>query len=157
MFLLFTVSQVMGWSGRCPVGQLHPNQCCGFTQHDNCSTQREGATVSDRPSCLLPSMCKTFSLSKIPSLVKQPVFLTSLSQINHDFGFHPLLQRWVIGKRLAQDKETLYSHGIRQDGDKAFLFILSAQAARLTLHQHRQDQDEQRLEGHCRILMAWSY
>lgn len=68
-------------------------------------------------------------------------------KINHDFGFHPLLQRWVIGKRLAQDKETLYSHGIRQDGDKAFLFILSAQAAHLTLQQHRQDQDEQRLEG----------
>lgn len=81
----------------------------------------------------------------------------SLSQINHDFGFHPLLQRWVIGKRLAQDKETLCSHGIRRDGDKAFLFILSAQAAHLTLQQHRQDQDEQRLEGHWHILTGWSH
>ncbi|KAM4613095.1 ranBP-type and C3HC4-type zinc finger-containing protein 1 isoform 2-T2 [Polymixia lowei] len=68
-------------------------------------------------------------------------------KISHDYGFHPLLQRWVIGKRLAQDKETLFSHGIREDGDQVFLFILSAQAAKLTRHQHQQDEDHQRLES----------
>ncbi|KAM8916852.1 ranBP-type and C3HC4-type zinc finger-containing protein 1 isoform 1-T1 [Spinachia spinachia] len=64
-----------------------------------------------------------------------------------DHGFHPSLQRWVIGKRLAQDRETLHSHGVRRDGDQAFLFILSAKAAHLELQQHKQDQDQQRLDG----------
>ncbi|XP_039971788.1 ranBP-type and C3HC4-type zinc finger-containing protein 1 isoform X2 [Xiphias gladius] len=68
-------------------------------------------------------------------------------KISHDFGFHPLLQRWVIGKRLAQDRETLYSHGVRQSGDQAFLFVLSAHAAHLTRHQHKLDQEQQRIEG----------
>lgn len=68
-------------------------------------------------------------------------------KISHDFGFHPTLQRWVIGKRLAQDKETLYSHGVRQDGDQAFLFILSAHAAHLTRHQHKLDEEQHRIDG----------
>lgn len=68
-------------------------------------------------------------------------------KINHDFGFHPLLQRWVIGKRLARDRETLYSHGIRESGDQAFLFILSANNAHLTRHQHKLDENQQRLDS----------
>ncbi|KAI3369881.1 hypothetical protein L3Q82_024690, partial [Scortum barcoo] len=68
-------------------------------------------------------------------------------KISHDFGFAPLLQRWVIGKRLAQDRDTLYSHGVRQSGDKAFLFIRSALAAHLTRQQHMQEQEQQRLES----------
>ncbi|KAM8757288.1 ranBP-type and C3HC4-type zinc finger-containing protein 1 [Acanthopagrus schlegelii] len=68
-------------------------------------------------------------------------------KISHDFGFVPALQRWVIGKRLAQDSETLYSHGIRKSGDQAFLFILSAHAAHLTKQQHRQEREQQRIEG----------
>ncbi|XP_013864061.1 ranBP-type and C3HC4-type zinc finger-containing protein 1 [Austrofundulus limnaeus] len=68
-------------------------------------------------------------------------------KISHDFGFHPSLQRWVIGKRLAQDQDTLYSHGIRKDGDQAFLFILSAHAAHLTRQQYMSDMEQQRLTG----------
>ncbi|XP_041671645.1 ranBP-type and C3HC4-type zinc finger-containing protein 1 [Cheilinus undulatus] len=68
-------------------------------------------------------------------------------KISHDFGFVPALQRWVIGKRLAHDRETLYSHGIRQSGDKVFLFILSAHAAHLTRQQQRQDEEQQRIVG----------
>lgn len=68
-------------------------------------------------------------------------------KINQEFGFCPALQRWVIGKRLAQDRETLYNHGIRKDGDRVFLFILSAQAANLTRQQQRLDQEQQRIEG----------
>uniref|UniRef100_A0A8C5I2S9 RanBP-type and C3HC4-type zinc finger containing 1 n=1 Tax=Gouania willdenowi TaxID=441366 RepID=A0A8C5I2S9_GOUWI len=67
-------------------------------------------------------------------------------KICHDFGFHPLLQRWVIGKRLAQDQKSLHSYGIRKSGDQAFLFILSAHAAHLTRHQHKLDQEQQRIE-----------
>ncbi|XP_059185338.1 ranBP-type and C3HC4-type zinc finger-containing protein 1 isoform X2 [Centropristis striata] len=68
-------------------------------------------------------------------------------KISNDFGFVPALQRWVIGKRLAQDRDTLYSHGIRSDGDQAFLFILSAPAVNLTRQQHKLDQEQQRIEG----------
>ncbi|CAG07086.1 unnamed protein product, partial [Tetraodon nigroviridis] len=67
-------------------------------------------------------------------------------KISEDYGFPPAVQRWVIGKRLAQDRETLYSHGVRMDGDQAFLFILSANAVPLTQQQHRLDQGHQHLE-----------
>ncbi|XP_068450568.1 ranBP-type and C3HC4-type zinc finger-containing protein 1 [Clinocottus analis] len=68
-------------------------------------------------------------------------------KVSQEFGFPASLQRWVIGKRLARDHETLYSHGVRRDGDQAFLFILCANAAHLTLHQHKQDQEQQILDG----------
>ncbi|KAL6112270.1 rbck1 [Pungitius sinensis] len=81
-------------------------------------------------------------------LVSPDMTIAQLKEkINLDYGFHPSLQRWVIGKRLAQDRETLHSHGVRLDGDQAFLFILSAKAAHLNLLQHKQDQDRQRLDG----------
>uniref|UniRef100_A0A3P8WYT8 RanBP-type and C3HC4-type zinc finger-containing protein 1 n=1 Tax=Cynoglossus semilaevis TaxID=244447 RepID=A0A3P8WYT8_CYNSE len=65
-------------------------------------------------------------------------------QVSQDYGFSSLLQRWVIGKRLAKDKDTLFNHGICQNGDQAFLFILSAQATRLTRHQHKLEQEQHR-------------
>ncbi|XP_006881471.1 PREDICTED: ranBP-type and C3HC4-type zinc finger-containing protein 1 [Elephantulus edwardii] len=43
-----------------------------------------------------------------------------------DYGFPPALQRWVIGQRLTRDQETLHSHGVRRDGDSAYLYLLSA-------------------------------
>nr|2LGY_A Chain A, RanBP-type and C3HC4-type zinc finger-containing protein 1 [Homo sapiens] len=43
-----------------------------------------------------------------------------------DYGFPPVLQQWVIGQRLARDQETLHSHGVRQNGDSAYLYLLSA-------------------------------
>ncbi|XP_056293591.1 ranBP-type and C3HC4-type zinc finger-containing protein 1 [Pseudoliparis swirei] len=68
-------------------------------------------------------------------------------KVNQDYGFPPPLQRWVIGKRLAGDQETLHSHGVRRDGDQAFLFIPSANTTHLTLRQHKQDEEQQRLDG----------
>ncbi|XP_068598570.1 ranBP-type and C3HC4-type zinc finger-containing protein 1 [Brachionichthys hirsutus] len=88
--------------------------------------------------------------SCIPVFVEVPPYTTIAQlkdKINADYGFPPLLQRWVIGKRLAHDRETLYSHGVHQSGDKAFLFILSADAARFTWQQQRLDEDQHRLEG----------
>jgi len=77
------------------------------------------------------------------------IFPRCTLQFSHDYGFNAALQRWVIGKRLAGDGETLYDHGIRQSGDQAFLFILSAQAHAQAQPRHlQQRQDEQqRLEG----------
>ncbi|KAM6948075.1 ranBP-type and C3HC4-type zinc finger-containing protein 1 isoform 1-T2 [Lycodopsis pacificus] len=84
----------------------------------------------------------------VTAVVSTDMTIAQLKEkISNDFGFHPSLQRWVIGKRLAQDRETLYSHGVRQDGDQAFLFILCANSVQLTLHQHKHDQEQQRLEG----------
>ncbi|XP_061640290.1 ranBP-type and C3HC4-type zinc finger-containing protein 1 isoform X1 [Phyllopteryx taeniolatus] len=68
-------------------------------------------------------------------------------EFNQIYGFHPTLQRWVIGKRLARDHETLYSHGIRSDGDSAFLFILSVHASHLTWQRHHVNEQQRRLEG----------
>ncbi|KAL0978212.1 hypothetical protein UPYG_G00167550 [Umbra pygmaea] len=67
--------------------------------------------------------------------------------INTDFGFHPSLQNWVIGKRLAQDSSTLYSHGIRKNGDQAYLYIKSAKSAKLSRGQLNQEKELRRLDG----------
>uniref|UniRef100_A0A3Q1IGZ6 RanBP-type and C3HC4-type zinc finger-containing protein 1 n=1 Tax=Anabas testudineus TaxID=64144 RepID=A0A3Q1IGZ6_ANATE len=65
--------------------------------------------------------------------LKQQMFL--------EYGFHPWVQRWVIGQCLCTDQRTLASYGVRQDGDTAFLYLLSARHARLTLQVLQQDQE----------------
>ncbi|CAL8355011.1 unnamed protein product [Gadus morhua 'NCC'] len=68
-------------------------------------------------------------------------------KFSQDFGLNATLQRWVIGKRLAGDGETLYSHGIRKSGDQAFLFIRSDHAgAPLTRHLQQREEEQQRLD-----------
>ncbi|KAJ3603013.1 hypothetical protein NHX12_030757 [Muraenolepis orangiensis] len=67
-------------------------------------------------------------------------------KFSHDYGFDVTLQRWVIGKRLARDGETLSSHGVQQSGDQAFLFILSTQAA-AQQGRHLQLREQRRLDG----------
>lgn len=68
-------------------------------------------------------------------------------QINNDYGFHPALQRWVIGKRLAHDKDTLYNYGVRNHDDSAFLFIRSAKTAQLSREQERKEKQDRRIDG----------
>ncbi|KAM6900541.1 ranBP-type and C3HC4-type zinc finger-containing protein 1 [Xenentodon cancila] len=65
--------------------------------------------------------------------LKQQMFL--------EYGFHPRVQRWVIGQCLCIDQRTLASYGVRQDGDTAFLYLLSARHARLSLQVLQQDQE----------------
>lgn len=65
--------------------------------------------------------------------LKQQMFL--------EYGFHPRVQRWVIGQCLCTDQRSLASYGVRQDGDTAFLYLLSARHARLTLQALQQDQE----------------
>ncbi|KAK1156282.1 ranBP-type and C3HC4-type zinc finger-containing protein 1-like [Acipenser oxyrinchus oxyrinchus] len=67
-------------------------------------------------------------------------------KVNRDYGFHPSLQTWVIGKRLAKDPDTLGSHGVRRDGDTAFLYIRTAKKAQLT-KELQQQEEERRLLG----------
>ncbi|XP_040921810.1 ranBP-type and C3HC4-type zinc finger-containing protein 1 [Toxotes jaculatrix] len=65
--------------------------------------------------------------------LKQQMFL--------EYGFHPRVQRWVIGQCLCANQRSLASYGVRQDGDTAFLYLLSARHARLTLQVLQQDQE----------------
>lgn len=46
------------------------------------------------------------------------------SEVFHKYGFHPLLQRWVFGGRLAKDCHSLHFYGVRTDGDYVFLYLL---------------------------------
>ena len=57
------------------------------------------------------------------------------------YGFHPWVQRWVIGQCLCADQRSLASYGVRRDGDTAFLYLLSARHARLTHQLLQQDQE----------------
>uniref|UniRef100_UPI0037E75876 ranBP-type and C3HC4-type zinc finger-containing protein 1 isoform X2 n=1 Tax=Semicossyphus pulcher TaxID=241346 RepID=UPI0037E75876 len=65
--------------------------------------------------------------------LKQQMFL--------EYGFHPRVQRWVIGQCLCTDQRSLASYGVHQDGHTAFLYLLSARHARLTLQALQQDQE----------------
>nr|XP_016853835.1 PREDICTED: sharpin isoform X1 [Anolis carolinensis] len=62
-------------------------------------------------------------------------------QVFQDYGFHPSVQRWVIGQCLCVDDRTLSSYGIRRDGDTAFLYLLSAKGANLSEQRFKEDKD----------------
>ncbi|KAG5841986.1 ranBP-type and C3HC4-type zinc finger-containing protein 1-like isoform X3 [Anguilla anguilla] len=75
---------------------------------------------------------KVFPHMTIASL-KQQVFL--------EYGFHPRVQRWVIGQCLCAEPRSLASYGVRRDRDTAFLYLLSARQARLSRQMCQQDQE----------------
>ncbi|XP_032897671.1 ranBP-type and C3HC4-type zinc finger-containing protein 1 isoform X2 [Amblyraja radiata] len=54
---------------------------------------------------------------------------TLKSKMSKDYGFHPTLQQWIIAQRLGKDQETLSFHGIRKDGDMAYVYLLTAAQA----------------------------
>lgn len=58
-----------------------------------------------------------------------------------EYGFHPRVQRWVIGQCLCSEQRSLVSYGVCRDGDTAFLYLLSARHARLSRLQCQQDQE----------------
>ncbi|XP_069322869.1 sharpin isoform X3 [Eulemur rufifrons] len=65
-------------------------------------------------------------------------------QVFSEFGFPPAVQRWIIGQCLCVPERSLASYGVWQDGDPAFLYLLSAPREApawlalsfLHLHQH---------------------
>ncbi|MEQ2300295.1 hypothetical protein AMECASPLE_023965 [Ameca splendens] len=65
--------------------------------------------------------------------LKQQVFL--------EYGFHPRVQRWVIGQCLCSDPRSLASYGVQKDGDTAYLYLISARQARVTRQLFQQDLD----------------
>ncbi|XP_057201187.1 ranBP-type and C3HC4-type zinc finger-containing protein 1 [Triplophysa rosa] len=62
-------------------------------------------------------------------------------QVFTDYGFHPRVQRWVIGQSLCSDQRSLASYGVQRDGDTAFLYLISARQARLNQALYQQDQE----------------
>ncbi|XP_050795305.1 sharpin isoform X2 [Gopherus flavomarginatus] len=65
---------------------------------------------------------------------------TLRQQVFQDYGFHPSVQRWIIGQCLCMDDRTIGSYGIRKDGDTAFLYLLSAKKANLSEQRCEEDQ-----------------
>ncbi|KAJ8259565.1 hypothetical protein GJAV_G00170890 [Gymnothorax javanicus] len=91
---------------------------------------------------------QTVSSAPITMSVTPGMTISELkNEVNSKYGFHPRLQTWVIRKRLARDEETLNNHGIKQDGDQAFLYIRTAQAVRLTRERCKLDEENRRLDG----------
>uniref|UniRef100_A0A8C9PM61 RanBP-type and C3HC4-type zinc finger-containing protein 1 n=1 Tax=Spermophilus dauricus TaxID=99837 RepID=A0A8C9PM61_SPEDA len=64
-----------------------------------------------------------------------------------DYGFPPTLQQWVIGQRLARDQETLHSHGVRRNGDSAYLYLLTACNTSLNPRELQRERQLRMLEG----------
>ncbi|XP_077591972.1 ranBP-type and C3HC4-type zinc finger-containing protein 1 isoform X1 [Stigmatopora nigra] len=81
------------------------------------------------------SCCITMKVSPAMTTgaLKQQMFL--------EYGFHPLQQRWVIGQCLCTSQRSLASYGIHQDGDTAFVYLLSARHTNLTRQLLQQDQE----------------
>uniref|UniRef100_A0A8D2J1R9 RanBP-type and C3HC4-type zinc finger-containing protein 1 n=1 Tax=Varanus komodoensis TaxID=61221 RepID=A0A8D2J1R9_VARKO len=68
----------------------------------------------------------------------RPLF-RALSLVFQDYGFHPCVQRWIIGQCLCVDDRTVGSYGIRKDGDTAFLYLLSAKGVNLSEQRYKED------------------
>ncbi|XP_033841395.1 ranBP-type and C3HC4-type zinc finger-containing protein 1 isoform X2 [Periophthalmus magnuspinnatus] len=68
-------------------------------------------------------------------------------QMFFEYGFHPRVQRWVIGQCLCADQRSLASYGVRQNGDTAFLYLLSARHACLTPQVFQRDQESVLLQS----------
>lgn len=92
---------------------------------------------------LSPLALPSHSLSRCP----HQVFL--------DYGFPPVLQQWVIGQRLARDQETLHSHGVRQNGDSAYLYLLSARNTSLNPQELQRERQLRMLEGEALPGAPW--
>ncbi|XP_062935943.1 sharpin [Cynocephalus volans] len=69
-------------------------------------------------------------------------------QVFSEFGFPPVVQRWVIGRCLCVPERSLASYGVQQDGDPAFLYLLSVPreaAGRSSQHLQKMDGELGRL------------
>uniref|UniRef100_A0A3Q2YP86 SHANK-associated RH domain interacting protein n=1 Tax=Hippocampus comes TaxID=109280 RepID=A0A3Q2YP86_HIPCM len=62
-----------------------------------------------------------------------------LPQVFVEYGFHPRVQRWVMGQCLCTDPRSLASYGVQRDGDTAYLYLISARQARITRQLFQQD------------------
>ncbi|XP_047663769.1 ranBP-type and C3HC4-type zinc finger-containing protein 1 isoform X3 [Tachysurus fulvidraco] len=84
----------------------------------------------------------------ITMLVTPGMTISELKQkISQDYGFHPSVQCWIIGKRFAKDEDTLFSHNVTSDDDQAFLFIRSSHSVSLSREQQKQEEQDRKIGG----------
>uniref|UniRef100_A0A3Q3K797 RanBP2-type domain-containing protein n=1 Tax=Monopterus albus TaxID=43700 RepID=A0A3Q3K797_MONAL len=79
------------------------------------------------------------SLSVVVEDVSSTDSSTLLLQVFLEYGFHPRVQRWVIGQCLCTEPRSLASYGVQKDGDTAYLYLISARQARITRQLFQQD------------------
>ncbi|NXS63622.1 HOIL1 protein, partial [Brachypteracias leptosomus] len=101
---------------------------------------RESNYPSDEISMKVGVEDATSSASITIRVRPHATIATLKEQIFREYGFHPLVQRWIIGQSLCQDQRTVSSYGIRRDGDAAFLYLLSARAVQLSEQSYEEDQ-----------------
>ncbi|KAG1960437.1 ranBP-type and C3HC4-type zinc finger-containing protein [Pimephales promelas] len=101
------------------------------SKHNYTDTEISLAVVVEDASSSCCVTVNVFPHSTIGAL-KQQVFA--------DYGFHPRVQRWVIGQSLCSDHRSLASYGVQRDGDTAFLYLISARQARISRGLYQQDQ-----------------
>ncbi|XP_072364048.1 ranBP-type and C3HC4-type zinc finger-containing protein 1 [Scyliorhinus torazame] len=120
-------------SSECAVTLAQRKVCLGIWAKDVAYPNQQISVrvgVEDAASSAI-IIVKVFPYTTVSTL-KQQVF--------RDFGFHPVVQRWIIGQCLAVDHRTLSSYGVKKDGDSAFLYLLSAKLATLPRRQYEEDQ-----------------
>ncbi|EHB16899.1 Sharpin, partial [Heterocephalus glaber] len=79
-------------------------------------------TVEDAISAMFSASSAHISLQVHPHCT----IAALQEQVFSEFGFPPAVQRWIIGRWLCVPERSLASYGVQQDGDPAFLYLLSA-------------------------------
>lgn len=78
-------------------------------------------TVEDAISAMFSASSAHISLQVHPHCT----IAALQEQVFFEFGFPPAVQRWIIGRCLCVPERSLASYGVQQDGDPAFLYLLS--------------------------------
>uniref|UniRef100_UPI00398E81D3 ranBP-type and C3HC4-type zinc finger-containing protein 1 n=1 Tax=Pristiophorus japonicus TaxID=55135 RepID=UPI00398E81D3 len=120
-------------ASECAVTLAQQKVCVGICLKESAYPDRQISVrvgVEDASSSATIVM-KVFPYATVSTL-KQQVF--------RDFGFHPSVQRWIIGQCLAVDHRTLSSYGVKKDSDSAFLYLLSAKLVSLPRLQYEEEQ-----------------
>ncbi|XP_062900757.1 ranBP-type and C3HC4-type zinc finger-containing protein 1 isoform X2 [Mobula hypostoma] len=120
-------------SSECAVILARQKACLGVSLKDVCYP-------SQQISLRVGVEDATSSATILVKIFPYATIFTLKQQVFQDFGFHPSVQRWIIGQCLAADHRTLSSYGVKRDGDPAFLYLLSAKMAGLPRHQYEEDQ-----------------
>ncbi|XP_007893268.1 ranBP-type and C3HC4-type zinc finger-containing protein 1 [Callorhinchus milii] len=101
---------------------------------------KETAYLTQQISMKVGVEDSTSSATIIMKVFPYATINTLKQQIFRDYGFHPSVQRWIIGQCLAVDERTISSYGVKKDGDPAFLYLLSAKLASLSRRQYEEEQ-----------------
>ena len=63
--------------------------------------------------------------------------LPSLVQFLGKYGFPPEVQKWIIGKRICKDEETLSKCEVNCSGHTLYLYLLRASAVNISREDYK--------------------